>query len=153
MAFQPVPSYQDPAEVNPRTGKYEFSPTWLSWFLTLTNGGLANTVQHNNLLGLQGGATGQYYHVTSAQLAAIPFRVLDAPSGVTVTASPFAYHNTATGDIDVIVKGGTVSKVEFSRDGATYYDVGTVAGMFHLSPSDYLKVTYTVAPTMTKVTR
>lgn len=153
MAFQPVPTYQDPVEVNPRTGKSQFSPTWLSWFLSLSSGGLSGTIQHNVLLGLQGGSSGQYYHLTLAQYNSINYRVLTAPAGITVGASPFLYHNTSTNDQSVIVKGGTVSKVEFSRDNTTFFDVGVVAGMFTVSKGDYLRVTYTVAPTMTGISR
>ena len=76
-----------------------------------------------------------------------------SPVGVTVGASPFVLQNTTQWDEDIIVQGGTVSKVEYSRDGTTYYDVGVVAGMFRLSPSDFLRVTYTVAPTMTTIIR
>ena len=75
------------------------------------------------------------------------------PSTITVTGSPFSYQNTTTFRADVIVQGGTVSKVEFSRDGSTWYDVGVTAGMFGLSPSDRLRVTYTGAPTMTLIPR
>jgi hypothetical protein len=78
---------------------------------------------------------------------------LTPPSTITVTGSPFSYQNTTTFPASVTVQGGTVSKVEFSRDGTTWYDVGTVAGMFSLSPSDRLRVTYTVAPTMTLIPR
>lgn len=75
------------------------------------------------------------------------------PAGITVGASPYTYQNTNSYPVDVIVRGGTVSTVEFSRDNATYYNVGTIAGMFALSPYDYLRVTYTVAPTMTAIPR
>lgn len=153
MAFQPVPTYQDPVEVDPRTGKSGFSPTWLSWFLTLSQGGLSTTIQHNSTLGLQGGASGQYYHLTSAQLAAVNFRVLTAPAGIAVGGSPFLYHNVSTSDQSVIVKGGIVSLIEFSRDNVSFFDCGVVAGMFYLSKGDYLRVTYTGLPTMTSISR
>lgn len=153
MAFQPVPTYQDPVEVDPRTGKSQFSPTWLSWFLTLSQGGLGSTIQHNSTLGLQGGSSGQYYHLSSTQLAATNFRSLTAPAAITVTASPFTYHNVSGFDQSAIVKGGTVTLVEFSRDNVTFFDVGVLAGMFTLSKGDYLRVTYAVAPTMTAIPR
>jgi len=152
MAFQPVPTYQDPVEVDKRTGKFQFNPTWLSWFLTLSNGGLSNTIQHNSLLGLQGGGSGQFYHLTSTQLNSIPFRNTGAIATITPGASPYTYTNSDGFDEDVIVQGGTVSKIEFGR-GATFQDVGLTAGMYHLSPGDKLKVTYTVVPNMVKVPR
>lgn len=153
MAFQPVPTYQDPVEVDSRTGKSQFNPTWLSWFLTLSQGGLGSTIQHNSTLGLQGGTSGQYYHLTSAQLGTINFRNGGTPTPIIVTASPFVYGNATTYDVSVIVQGGAVTKVEFSRNNTTFYDCGTVAGMFYLSKGDFLRVTYSVAPTMTAIPR
>ncbi len=78
---------------------------------------------------------------------------LTAPSNIVVGASPFVYQNTTIYPADVIVSGGTVSEIAFSRDNVTYYVIGTTAGMFQLSPNDYLRVTYTAAPTMTLVPR
>lgn len=70
-------------------------------------------------------------------------------SSITVTASPFSFTASQVGE--VIVKGGTVSKVEFSRDGSTFIDTGVTAGMFPLKNQDMLRVTYSAAPTMTFV--
>lgn len=70
-------------------------------------------------------------------------------SPVTVGASPFTYSASAKGS--VIVFGGTVSQIRFSRDGTTFYNVGATAGMFTLNASDRLEVTYSVLPTMTFV--
>lgn len=75
------------------------------------------------------------------------------PRNVVVGASPFTFQNTTGGPVDIIVTGGTVSAITFSRDNATFYSVGSVAGVFWLSPYDYLRVTYTVAPTITLVPR
>jgi len=75
------------------------------------------------------------------------------PSAITVTASPFTYQNTSAYPVDVIVSGGGVSALEFTRDNATFYDTGSYYGMFTLSPNDRLRVTYTVAPTMTLIPR
>lgn len=69
---------------------------------------------------------------------------------VTLTGSPYVYSATRRGSL--IVEGGTVSSVEFSRDGGTtYYDVGTVAGMFTVNASDLIRITYAAAPTVTFV--
>ena len=75
------------------------------------------------------------------------------PRAAVVGASPFLIQNTTDRDVDIIVTGGTVSAIDFSRDNATFYAVGQAAGMFRLSPFDYLRVTYSVAPTMTLVPR
>lgn len=68
---------------------------------------------------------------------------------VTPGASPYTYSSPAKGF--VLISGGTVSLVEFSRDGVTYYATGQTSGQFTLSAQDFLRVTYSVAPTMTYV--
>lgn len=78
---------------------------------------------------------------------------LALPSVITPSGSPFSYQNTFDGDVSVIVKGGTVTLIEYTRDNAAFYDVGVIAGMFSLSTRDRLRVTYSVAPTMTLITR
>lgn len=70
-------------------------------------------------------------------------------SPVTVGASPFVYSADVRGS--VIVNGGTVSAIAFSRDGTTFYTTGQTAGMFTLNAGDQLRVTYTVLPTLTFV--
>lgn len=74
------------------------------------------------------------------------------PENVTAVAlgvSPYEY--TAPRGGSIIVSGGTVSLLEFSRDGTTYYNVGAVAGMFRLGATDRFRITYTVPPTTTFV--
>lgn len=78
---------------------------------------------------------------------------LTPPTAQTVGASPYTYTNTTGNDQSEIVQGGTVTKIEYSRNGGAFIDVGTVAGMFTLSPLDSLRVTYTVVPTITVVVR
>lgn len=80
-------------------------------------------------------------------------RANDVPSAITPGASPYVYQNTGSSPVSVLVSGGTVSAIDFSRDGSTYYNVGVVAGMFELSSGDYLKTTYTGVPTMTLIPR
>lgn len=75
------------------------------------------------------------------------------PFNITPGASPYTYQNTNTYPADVIVSGGTVSAIAFSRNNVTFYTTGGTTGMFQLSPYDFLRVTYTVAPTMTLVPR
>jgi hypothetical protein len=73
-----------------------------------------------------------------------------APAAITVAVSPFAYQNADGYPEDVIVSGGMVSDIAWSRDGSAYYTTGLKAGKFHLEPLEYLKVTYSSAPKMTK---
>lgn len=68
---------------------------------------------------------------------------------VTLGASPYVYSAPVKGF--VIVSGGTVSAVEFSRDGVTFYSYGVTAGPFPLNAADRIRITYTVAPTVTFV--
>ena len=82
----------------------------------------------------------------------VPGRFL-LPSGVTPGASPYTYQNTSGRPGNMIVSGGAVSALAFSRDNATFYGVGIVSGVFPLSAYDFLRVTYTVAPTMTFIPR
>lgn len=73
--FSPPPTYADPVVVDKETGQSQFNPLWLKWFLDLAqfltvNGG-GGLIQHNNTGGLQGGGTGEYFHLTSAQQTAL----------------------------------------------------------------------------------
>jgi len=198
--FAPPPTFAEPVTVDEITKKARFNPIWLKWFLdlgyfltnagaasgtvnhsttsdlqggttgqyyhltqaehtdvgTLTDGSNADSLHshdHNETTGLQGGVAGEYYHLTAAEHSAIMKKDATAPSNISVGASPYVYQASSTTAEDIIVNGGTVSTIQFSRDGSTYYTIGLIGGMFHLSPSDYLKVTYSATPTMTKVPR
>jgi len=70
-----------------------------------------------------------------------------AEASITVGASPFAYQATQKGF--VIVTGGTVSSIQFTRTGT--YSTGQTAGVFPVSLADILTVTWSVKPTMTFV--
>ena len=76
----------------------------------------------------------------------LPF---DVPPG----ASPYTYQDTSGRPSDMLVTGGVVSDIAFSRDNTTFYGIGIVSGAFPLSAYDFLRVTYTVAPTMTFIPR
>lgn len=80
-------------------------------------------------------------------------RVVAQPSSITVGASPFTYTNTTGFTADVMISGGGVSKLLFTRNGSTFYNTGSYYGMFTLSPNDSLKVYYVTAPTMTLIPR
>jgi hypothetical protein len=75
------------------------------------------------------------------------------PSAITVGASPFTYTNSNLYTVDIIVEGGGVSLLEFSRDGSTWYSTGSFYGMFALSKGDRLRATYASAPNMTLIPR
>ena len=69
---------------------------------------------------------------------------------ITPSGSPYVY--TAINETDVVVRAGTVSKIEITR-GSTAVDTGLIVGVFRLSPFDKLTVTYSSAPTMTGIPR
>ena len=75
------------------------------------------------------------------------------PTSIVVGASPFLYTNITGNNVDVMISGGGISALAFSRDGTTFYDTGSYYGMFSLSPSDMLRVTYISAPVMTLIQR
>jgi hypothetical protein len=79
--------------------------------------------------------------------AAAPPGPLDAFT-ITPTGSPFAYQNSTPTKLDIKVQGGTVSKIEQGRKG-TFVDCGETGGIVILPPGDQIRVTYSVAPTMT----
>ena len=66
---------------------------------------------------------------------------------ITVGVSPFVY--TAPRGGSVIVNGGTVSKIEFTR--TNKHTTGQTGGMFTVSLGDSLTVTWSGKPTMTFV--
>ena len=71
-----------------------------------------------------------------------------------VGASPYLYQNTSDFDLDAAVSGGTVSAVAFSRDGTTFTTIATASpALIRLNPGDYVRVTYTVLPTLTLIPR
>jgi len=76
-----------------------------------------------------------------------------AENSIAVGLSPFIFQNTRKYDNSVIVSGGTVSDIKWSRDRINFYETGQSSGMFLLSPGDSLKVTYSSVPTMTQVPR
>ena len=71
-------------------------------------------------------------------------------SGVTVGVSPFIYHATAGGGF-LIISGGTVSLIEFTRDQTKFYATGEITGVFPMANEDSYRITYTVTPTVTFV--
>jgi hypothetical protein len=128
---------------------------WNNIDFTGSNITAIQTRNHNDLQGLQGGnSTGtEYYHLSSIEYGALT-NYTNSISSITVTASPFTYQNVSTYNQSVIITGGVVSLADFSRDNTTFYTISTVTNtMVLLSPNDYIRVTYTVAPTMVSVPR
>jgi hypothetical protein len=75
------------------------------------------------------------------------------PDTITPGASPYTFTNSLSTDVDIIVSGGTVTAIDFSRDGVTFLLCGLLGGMYRLNPGDRLRVTYAVVPTMKRIFR
>lgn len=69
----------------------------------------------------------------------------------TLTASPSPYTFVASQRGFVMLNGGIVSLVQFSRGGVQNYTTGATSGVFPLSAGDSLIVTYSGLPSMTFV--
>ena len=73
--WPPPPTYAPPILVDEVTRSVQFNPIWLNWFLqlaqvlTAAGAGGGSGIQHNLTTGLQGGMTGEYYHLTANQHA------------------------------------------------------------------------------------
>lgn len=69
---------------------------------------------------------------------------------ITPSGSPFTWQNTLGYQTKLFVFSGTVSLIEWSQDGATYRTIATATNTVPIimDSGDYIRVTYTVAPTM-----
>lgn len=72
-------------------------------------------------------------------------------SSVVAGTSPFTYKAAQGGTL--IIQGGTVSMVSFSRDGVTNFNTGQTQGLFPLSQGDILIITYSATPNLTFLPR
>lgn len=75
------------------------------------------------------------------------------PEGISPTTSPMTIQNTTSSNIEIFVSGGIVTAIQFSRDGTTWVSCGITSGMCLLNPRDYVRITYSVSPTITRVIR
>ena len=106
-----------------------------------------NTLPNYPVPLITGGNTGRdWYRFFAGIFQGLPPANVQVP---VVGASPYSYSAVRRGSL--IVQGGTVSAIEFSRDGTDFYDVGATSGMFALNASDVLRITYSVLPNVTFV--
>jgi len=104
--------------------------------------------EYNERLETKGNTTRGWYSLFAGLWSGQP----TAPaSAVTLGSSPFSYQAPSGGTL--IIQGGTVSMVSFTRDGITNFNTGQTQGMFPLSQRDTLIMTYTGTPTLTFVPR
>lgn len=86
--------------------------------------------------------------------ASINAIALPLPTLSAVGASPFTYQFQQAGSGTLLITGGTVSLVEWSRDNTTWHSVAVASpAIIPLSQGDYVRITYTVAPTVVEVLR
>lgn len=84
-----------------------------------------------------------FYTLYNAVTQGLP----QAEAALTLTASPFVYQALIRGQL--LVAGGTVTVIEFSRNHTTFYTLGTITGFVQMDAGDQVRVTYAVAPTLT----
>lgn len=77
--------------------------------------------------------------------------VQDPPQTVT-GSSPQTLRNTTSCVQIVIVNGGASVVVSYSQDGSTYYAMSS-GSQFVLFPGDFIKISWTTAPTITVLNR
>ena len=72
---------------------------------------------------------------------------------VAVTASPMVFTNNTGEDVQLLIKGGTITQVLWGR-GGDYTPIGLVAdgtpvnGLFPMKPEDSITISYTAAPSI-----
>jgi len=78
---------------------------------------------------------------------------LASPSRLAVKpdASPWSMVNTSYRPIRVLISGGTVSSITYSRNGSTLDGTGQTGGVFDVNPGDKLVITYSGVPTVIQV--
>lgn len=68
--FEPPPTYAEVVLFDKDGKNPRFNPIWLKWFVDVAaflSGGVSSSITHNDTAGLQGGAVGEEYHLTSSQ--------------------------------------------------------------------------------------
>lgn len=69
------------------------------------------------------------------------------PATVTIGASPYIFTTPAQGTL--LVSGGPVTLIEYSKDGTTWYPTGVTQGQIQMVPNDHVRIAYMNAPTLT----
>lgn len=110
----------------------------MSDFLTLPN--------YRQALADKGNTSSPWYKFFSGLFTGKP---PSAEVTVTVGTSPYTYTATQRGFL--IVQGGTVSLIQWSRGGVANHTTGQTQGCFPVSAGDSLIITYTGAPNVTFV--
>lgn len=70
-----------------------------------------------------------------------------AASAQTLSGSPYTFSDVVSDGL-LVVRGGTVSLIEYGRQGV-FTTLGIASGLIPVKAGDSVRVTYTVAPTVT----
>lgn len=146
--------------VDPKTGI--LTPEWIRFFLTMMNrtgGTVPDTPSDAAVQAMLTDTSDQGSVVTKQKDRSLLWAIPSIGEGdtsrsfasisVTVGASPYDYVAASEGML--FVSGGGVSSMSFSRDGSTFYPTGSFYGAFPLRKGDTMRITYSVAPTVTFV--
>lgn len=71
-----------------------------------------------------------------------------AVSTPVVGASPWVYQSSYSGDSRMAISGGIISALEVSKNGVTYYPINPSTGLLQMSQGEFVRVTYSVVPTI-----
>lgn len=108
--------------------------------------------QLNSPIGNVGNPSGPVV-VMSRQLYDLLLTLIPNPQQGVITAavgtSPWIYTNESGYTQDMLVTGGTVSAIEFGRNGVFY----TAGGTLRLSPGDSARITYSSVPVVRLIPR
>lgn len=115
--FQPPPTWALPVNVDEKTGKSAFNPVWLKWFVDLAQvldsiGSGGTAIGHNGLMGLQGGGTSQFYHLTSSEYTGTGsgnFVRATSPTLITPSLGAATATSLASGTVKVTNAAGFIS--------------------------------------------
>ncbi len=119
--FQPVPTYADPVIVDQKTGRSSFNPVWLSWFLTLSNGGLPSNLNNvTGTLGILNGGTGANTFTNHGVVlghgnAALSASAAGVAGQVFTSGGPAV--DGAYSDLPVGKPGGANTQIQFNSGG------------------------------------
>ena len=65
--------------------------------------------------------------------------------------SPYRFVNTDPIVHDMVVAGGDVSGIDISEDNSAFFATGVKNGVFRIAPGGALRITYSAAPTLTRI--
>lgn len=73
------------------------------------------------------------------------------PSNIALTGSPFTFTNQTKSAVMLLINGGSVSSIQYTRDDVNFYSIPSAAPL--VFPGDRIRITYSAAPTVTVVPR